>query len=91
MSTELARGVESQRVDASELKLLRLAGGLNQPEVVARVRSDGQLRLTQGYLSQLGNSLRITKPGTIAIIRGTIELILSERLQEVQRLLAASR
>jgi hypothetical protein len=49
------------------------------------------LRLTQSYLSQLENGLRITKPGTIAIIRGTIELILSERLQEVQRLLAASR
>jgi transcriptional regulator with XRE-family HTH domain len=70
---------------------LRLAGGLNQPEVVARVRSGGQLRLTQSYLSQLENGLRITKPGTIAIIRGTIELILSERLQEVRRLLAASR
>jgi hypothetical protein len=62
MSTELAREVESQRVDASELRLLRLAGGLNQPEVVARVRSGGQLRLTQSYLPQLENRMVFASP-----------------------------
>lgn len=56
-----------------------------------RVRTGGRLRLTQSYLSQLENGLRSTNPRTIAIIRGTIELILTERVQEVQRLLASSR
>jgi hypothetical protein len=88
MDTGLPRLPDSQRLNGSDLKLVRLASGLPQAEIVERVRREGRLRLTQSYLSQLENGIETARPRTLAVIRGCIELILVERLAEVRRLLA---
>jgi transcriptional regulator with XRE-family HTH domain len=91
MDTAVRYCAESKRNNAAlALRDLRLASGLPQAEIVARVRREGYMGLTQAYLSRLENGIKTPRPRTLAVIRGCIELILVERLGAVRRLLASS-